>query len=446
MSRILIVEDDVVLARALKNWLERERLQVTCAITASNARRIIVSEEVDIILSDLRLPDGDGIELLEWLQKNRRRIPLIIMTQHAEVSSAIRAMKAGAEDYLPKPIHPEMLYSKLNDVLLRTRKMKRKQTDILQRVSQPIREVERRARLVAATDMSVLIRGENGSGKELVADLIHRTGARDDKPFVAVDCGAIPKELAASEFFGYVKGAFTGAIADKSGVFHTAEGGTLFLDEIGNLPYEVQTLLLRALQERRYRPIGSRREYPCDVRIVAATNENIERAIADGRFREDLYHRLNEFTIELPPLRECADDILPLAEFFLAQFCEQNNRQITGFSFDAVKRLQTYGWPGNVRELRNTIRKAALLSNAETIDEADLDLPSVRNTDSYALKGEQEERARIIKALEAAKYNKALAAELLRISRPTLYEKMKSTVLVRKNSSFLERLEGKMYL
>ena len=425
MSRILIVEDDVVLARALKNWLERERLQVTCAITASNARRIIVSEEVDIILSDLRLPDGDGIELLEWLQKNRRRIPLIIMTQHAEVSSAIRAMKAGAEDYLPKPIHPEMLYSKLNDVLLRTRKMKRKQTDILQRVSQPIREVERRARLVAATDMSVLIRGENGSGKELVADLIHRASARDDKPFVAVDCGAIPKELAASEFFGYVKGAFTGAIADTSGVFHTAEGGTLFLDEIGNLPYEVQTLLLRALQERRYRPIGSRREYPCDVRIVAATNENIERAIADGRFREDLYHRLNEFTIELPPLRECADDILPLAEFFLAQFCEQNNRQITGFSFDAVKRLQTYGWPGNVRELRNTIRKAALLSNAETIDEADLDLPSVRNTDSYALKGEQEERARIIKALEAAKYNKALAAELLRISRPTLYEKMK---------------------
>lgn len=425
MSRILIVEDDVVLARALKNWLERERLQVTCAITASNARRIIVSEEVDIILSDLRLPDGDGIELLEWLQKNRRRIPLIIMTQHAEVSSAIRTMKAGAEDYLPKPIHPEMLYSKLNDVLLRTRKIKRKQTDILQRVSQPIREVERRARLVAATDMSVLIRGENGSGKELVADLIHRASVRDDKPFVAVDCGAIPKELAASEFFGYVKGTFTGAIADKSGVFHTAEGGTLFLDEIGNLPYEVQTLLLRALQERRYRPIGSRREYPCDVRIVAATNENIERAIADGRFREDLYHRLNEFTIELPPLRECADDILPLAEFFLAQFCEQNNRQITGFSFDAVKRLQTYGWPGNVRELRNTIRKAALLSNAETIDEADLDLPTVRNTDSYALKGEQEERARIVKALEAAKYNKALAAELLRISRPTLYEKMK---------------------
>lgn len=425
MSRILIVEDDVVLARALKNWLERERLQVTCAITASNARRIIVSEEVDIILSDLRLSDGDGIELLEWLQKNRRRIPLIIMTQHAEVSSAIRAMKAGAEDYLPKPIHPEMLYSKLNDVLLRTRKMKRKQTDILQRVSQPIREVERRARLVAATDMSVLIRGENGSGKELVADLIHRASARDDKPFVAVDCGAIPKELAASEFFGYVKGAFTGAIADKSGVFHTAEGGTLFLDEVGNLPYEVQTLLLRALQERRYRPIGSRREFPCDVRIVAATNENIERAIADGRFREDLYHRLNEFTIELPPLRECADDILPLAEFFLAQFCEQNNRQITGFSFDAVKRLQIYGWPGNVRELRNTIRKAALLSNAETIDEADLELPTVRNTDSYALKGEQEERARIVKALEAAKYNKVLAAELLRISRPTLYEKMK---------------------
>ena len=425
MSRILIVEDDVVLARALKNWLERERLQVTCAITAANARRIIAEEEVDMILSDLRLPDGDGIELLEWMKKNKCRIPLIIMTQHAEVSSAIRAMKAGAEDYLPKPIHPEALYPKLNDVLLRTRKTKRKQTDILQRVSPPIREVERRARLVAVTDMSVLIRGENGSGKELVADLIHRTSARDDKPFVPVDCGAIPKELAAAEFFGYVKGAFTGAVTDKTGVFHAADGGTLFLDEVGNLPYEVQTNLLRVLQERRYRPIGGRREYACDVRIVAATNENIERAIAEGHFREDLYHRLNEFTIELPPLRECADDILPLAEFFLAQFCEQNDRRITGFTPSAVKRLKNYRWPGNVRELRNTVRSAALLSTTGTIDETDLDLPSTRGMESYALKVEQEERTRIVKALEAAKYNKALAAELLRISRPTLYEKMK---------------------
>lgn len=425
MSRILIVEDDVVLARALKNWLERERLQVTCAITAANARRIIAEEEVDMILSDLRLPDGDGIELLEWMKKNKCRIPLIIMTQHAEVSSAIRAMKAGAEDYLPKPIHPETLYPKLNDVLLRTRKTKRKQTDILQRVSPPIREVERRARLVAVTDMSVLIRGENGSGKELVADLIHRTSARDDKPFVPVDCGAIPKELAAAEFFGYVKGAFTGAVTDKTGVFHAADGGTLFLDEVGNLPYEVQTNLLRVLQERRYRPIGGRREYACDVRIVAATNENIERAIAEGHFREDLYHRLNEFTIELPPLRECADDILPLAEFFLAQFCEQNDKRITGFTPSAVKRLKNYRWPGNVRELRNTVRSAALLSMTGTIDETDLDLPSTRGMESYALKVEQEERTRIVKALEAAKYNKALAAELLRISRPTLYEKMK---------------------
>lgn len=425
MSRILIVEDDVVLARALKNWLERERLQVTCAITAANARRIIADEEVDMILSDLRLPDGDGIELLEWMKKNKCRIPLIIMTQHAEVSSAIRAMKAGAEDYLPKPIHPETLYPKLNDVLLRTRKTKRKQTDILQRVSPPIREVERRARLVAVTDMSVLIRGENGSGKELVADLIHRTSARDDKPFVPVDCGAIPKELAAAEFFGYVKGAFTGAVTDKTGVFHAADGGTLFLDEVGNLPYEVQTNLLRVLQERRYRPIGGKREYTCDVRIVAATNENIERAIAEGRFREDLYHRLNEFTIELPPLRECADDILPLAEFFLAQFCEQNHRRIKGFTPSAVKRLKNYRWPGNVRELRNTVRSAALLSTTGTIDETDLDLPSTRGMESYALKVEQEERTRIVKALEAAKYNKALAAELLRISRPTLYERMK---------------------
>ena len=263
------------------------------------------------------------------------------------------------------------------------------------------------------------------TGKEHVALAIHKASPRAIAPFVPVDCGSIPKELAASEFFGHVKGAFTGATDNKSGVFHEAEGGTLFLDEVGNLPYEVQMLLLRALQERRYRPVGSKREISCDVRIVAATNENMEKAIAEGRFREDLYHRLNEFTIEVPPLRECRDDILPLAEFFLEQGCDEMNKRVTGFCAEARKKLQTYGWPGNVRELKNTIRKAVLLCESDTLKAEDLDMPAENTTDGFALKAENEEKEKIIKALETAKYNKALAAGLLRISRPTLYEKMK---------------------
>lgn len=303
MSRILIVEDDTVLCRVLRNWLERKKMQVEVATTLAGARRIMAAADADIVLSDLRLPDGDGIELLEWMNEQHYRIPFIVMTQHAEVLSAVRAMKAGAEDYLPKPFLPETLYTMLNGLLHRTRAKRESGKGIFRRESDRIREVERRAALVGSTDLSVLIRGENGTGKEHVALAVHKAGARAERPFVAVDCGSIPRELAASEFFGHVKGAFTGAADNKTGVFHEAEGGTLFLDEVGNLPYEVQVLLLRALQERRYRPVGGRRETVCDVRIVAATNENIEKAIAEGRFREDLYHRLNEFTIEVPPLR-----------------------------------------------------------------------------------------------------------------------------------------------
>lgn len=275
MSRILIVEDDTVLCRVLRNWLERKKMQVEVATTLTGARRIMAAADADIVLSDLRLPDGDGIELLEWMNEQHYRIPFIVMTQHAEVLSAVRAMKAGAEDYLPKPFLPETLYTMLNGLLHRTRAKRESGKGIFRRKSDRIREVERRAALVGSTDLSVLIRGENGTGKEHVALAVHKAGARAERPFVAVDCGSIPRELAASEFFGHVKGAFTGAADNKTGVFHEAEGGTLFLDEVGNLPYEVQVLLLRALQERRYRPVGGRRETVCDVRIVAATNENI---------------------------------------------------------------------------------------------------------------------------------------------------------------------------
>ncbi len=425
MGKILIIEDDLVLCRVLRNWLERKRMQVECASTAAQARKIIATTDADIILSDMRLPDGDGIGILEWMNENRYRIPFVIMTQHAEVLSAVRAMKLGAEDYLPKPFQPDTLYAMLNGLLRRKEAAKERNRLIFRRESKQSREVERRAVLVGSTDMSVLVRGENGTGKEHVALAIHKASPRAIAPFVPVDCGSIPKELAASEFFGHVKGAFTGATDNKSGVFLEAEGGTLFLDEVGNLPYEVQVLLLRALQERRYRPVGGKREVPCDVRIVAATNENMEKAIAEGRFREDLYHRLNEFTIEVPPLRECRDDILPLAAFFLKQSCAEMSKTVTGLSAEARKKLQTYGWPGNVRELKNIIRKAVLLCESDTLKAEDLDMPAENTTDGFALKAENEEKEKIIKALETAKYNKALAAGLLRISRPTLYEKMK---------------------
>lgn len=425
MGKILIIEDDLVLCRVLRNWLERKRMQVECASTAAQARKIIATTDADIILSDMRLPDGNGIGILEWMNENRYRIPFVIMTQHAEVLSAVRAMKLGAEDYLPKPFQPDTLYAMLNDLLRRKDAAKERNRLIFRRDSKQSREVERRAVLVGSTDMSVLVRGENGTGKEHVALAIHKASPRAAAPFVPVDCGSIPKELAASEFFGHVKGAFTGATDNKTGVFHQAEGGTLFLDEVGNLPYEVQVLLLRALQERRYRPVGGKHEVSCDVRIVAATNENIEKAITEGRFREDLYHRLNEFTIEVPPLRECPDDILPLAEFFLKQGCDEMNKRVTGFSAEARKKLQTYGWPGNVRELKNIIRKAVLLCESDTLKAEDLDMPAENTAGGFALKAENEEKEKIIKALETAKYNKALAAGLLRISRPTLYEKMK---------------------
>lgn len=236
MSRILIVEDDTVLCRVLRNWLERKKMQVEVATTLAGARRIMAAADADIVLSDLRLPDGDGIELLEWMNEQHYRIPFIVMTQHAEVLSAVRAMKAGAEDYLPKPFLPETLYTMLNGLLHRTRAKRESGKGIFRRESDRIREVERRAALVGSTDLSVLIRGENGTGKEHVALAVHKAGARAERPFVAVDCGSIPRELAASEFFGHVKGAFTGAADNKTGVFHEAEGGTLFLDEVGNLP------------------------------------------------------------------------------------------------------------------------------------------------------------------------------------------------------------------
>ncbi|WP_277638441.1 sigma-54-dependent transcriptional regulator [Bacteroides graminisolvens] len=427
MNKVLIIEDNQVLSRMLSNWLEGKGIQVELTSSAVKAKKMIETTHIDIILSDIRLPDGDGVEILKWLKKQKIDIPFIVMTDYAEVRSAVRAMKLGAEDYLPKPIDMEYFYQTINNICHHRYTQHEDKEVIFERPSQEIREVKRRAGLVAQTNMSVLIQGENGTGKEYIAGFIHKESQRTNKPFVAVDCGSISKELAASEFFGHVKGSFTGATDNKNGVFDEAEGGTLFLDEIGNLPYEIQILLLRTLQERCYRPVGGKREIPANVRIVAATNENLEKAVKEGRFREDLYHRLNEFPLEVPPLRECREDILPLASFFLERACEEMNKKtIIGFEMEAQNILQSYSWPGNVRDLKNYIRKAVLLAEGTTIGVNELELDLSRSSDSLSLKSEDEEKKRIVKALQTAHYNKALAAELLQISRPTLYEKIKT--------------------
>jgi two-component system response regulator HydG len=408
----------------LSNWLERKGLQTVAAGSVVQALRLISSANVDIIISDVRLPDGDGVEnILKWMNKEQIHIPFIVMTEYAGILSAVQAMKLGAEDYLPKPVNPEKLYSLIEYLL--QKQTRTKQPQIFQRESKAIREMERRAQLVAATDMSVLICGDNGTGKEHVARSIHNASPRSDKSFITVDCGAIPKELAASEFFGHLKGAFTGATDNKTGLLQAASGGTLFLDEVGNLPYEIQVLLLRALQEHSYRPVGGKQEIEVNVRIVAATNEPIEKAIKEGWFREDLYHRLREFVINVPSLTECREDILPLAEFFRKQSCNEFGKKVNRFNAEAQKMLQSYNWPGNVRELHHCVRGAVLMAESDTIGIDILEIDRNAAVDIHNLKMENEEKENIIKALAATRYNKALTASLLNISRPTLYEKMK---------------------
>ena len=280
-------------------------------------------------------------------------------------------------------------------------------------------------RLVAPVDMTVLIRGASGTGKEWVASHIHALSKRSDAPFIAVDCGTLPKELAASELFGYVKGAFTGAIENKGGMFARASHGTLFLDEIGNLNMDVQMLLLRALQEKHYRPIGSQKEIEADIRLIAATNENLEKAIIEGKLREDLFHRLNEFPVQVPLLAECLNDIVPLAEFMLDIANQELDKSVKGFDLEAQKKFKAYSWPGNIRELRAIVKRAVLLAKDDWITAEDIGLLSNERLKEYTLKNERTERNNIVKALEATNNNRTATARLLGISRSTLYLKLK---------------------
>ena len=400
MTRILIVEDDIAFGTMMQTWLKKKGFDVDKATSVGAAVRLIGDKPAyDLVLSDLRLPDRDGLELLAWMHKNNMLIPFIVMTNYAEVQNAVLAMKSGAADYIAKPIQPDILLCKIKDALKNadnatasattptnntttTPQHHNTTTRHIEGNSEASRQLYSYVSLVAPTPMSVLILGASGTGKEYVARRIHEQSQRAGKPFVALDCGAIPRDVAASEFFGHKKGAFTGADTDKRGAFEAANGGTLFLDEVGNLSYDVQVQLLRALQERRIRPLGGTEERPIDIRLVAATNENLEQAVAEGRFREDLYHRLSEFTIYMPQLSERGTDLFLFADLFVRLANEDLSRNVEGFEARAAEMLASHTWPGNLRELNNVVKRAVLVARGPYITQEELSAamgPCVRN-------------------------------------------------------------------
>ena len=393
------------------------------ASNCNGARKLFAKmQEDDIVLADMRLPDGDGIDLLEELRKQGRNNPYIIMTEHGEIPIAVRSLKLGAEDFIPK----DLLEINLPPLLKALQKrLEHHEIPIYERQSAAFREIDHKIKLVANTNMSVLILGESGTGKEHIAEKIHARSKRAGKPFVAVDCGLLSKELAASDLFGHEKGAFTGAERKRLGVWEEAAGGTLFLDEIGNLPPEVQQMLLRALEAKRYRPTGGSKDKKADVRIIAATNEDLQTAIAEKRFRADLYQRLKEYTLHIPPLRECKEDIMPLADFFRQLANEEFEKQVKGFDAEAKKELLAYTWGGNVRELKRVVRMAVLHTEGDTVTADVLEFDEMPLAADASLALNDMEKKQIIHALEQAKGNRTLAAELLGIGRTTLYNKMR---------------------
>ena len=426
--RIFVIEDNPVYNDYVCNLLKKEGFSTMQAYRLNPAKKLLAGmEEDDIVLADLRLDEGESIDLLRWMRANGMRQPFIIMTNYGEVHSAVESMKLGSKDYIQKPLLEDKLIPLVRSLQKEWEKRQQRQIPIFIRQGVAYQNIKKRVRLVAATRMSVLILGENGTGKEHIAQHIHAQSKLADKPFVAVDCGSLSPALAQSAFFGHVKGAFTGADADKSGYFQEAEGGTLFLDEVGNLTMETQQMLLRAIQERRYRPVGAKEDKAANVRIVAATNEDLEKAVKEKRFRQDLLYRLREFVITVPPLRDSQEDILPLAEFFREIANQELERKTKGFDASARKALLTYPWPGNVRELKQKIQSAVLQAEGDMITEDDLEFgcEPIASPVGFTLRREEEEKERILRALKQAKGNKKLAAELLGISRATLYKKLK---------------------
>jgi two-component system response regulator HydG len=454
-ERILVIDDDTDICLLLKKYLSKNGFEVELAYTGKSALAMIKEKSFSLVLCDFRLPDMDGTETLKAIKEISPSTKVIIITGYSDVKTAVQCIKMGASEYVTKPIfHEEILHAikkalkapkTSQEVVSEAPKKVHKTSSaessskFIQGKSPQAKRIEQLINLLAPTDMSVVIQGESGTGKEFIAKSIHQNSKRANKPFVAIDCGALPKELAASELFGHIKGSFTGALNNKVGHFEFANGGTIFLDEIGNLSYDNQIKLLRVLQERKVRKIGDNKDFDIDVRILVASNEDLTTASKEGKFREDLFYRLNEFMIELSPLRDRKEDIELFANSFLEQANIDLEKEVKEIEPSALLKLKSYYWHGNLRELKNVIKRGVLLSSGESLElnalpaeiispTYDLD-PEIDEEETFSdLKSvaEAAEKKAILKVLEQVGYNKTKAANVLQIDRKTLYNKMES--------------------
>jgi len=466
MKRILIIDDEVNVALLLSKFLTRNNFEVATAANGANAMEHLKNSEFELVLCDFRLEDTDGRQMLIHIKTHYPKTGVIIITGYSDIKMAVELIKMGAYDYITKPLYPDEILNTITKAI-ETRhalleeeeeqammapkqgKASKKQfmsSDFVSGTSKASKELQRQIELVAPTNYSVIIMGESGTGKESVAKSIHLNSPRHDKPFIAMDCGSLTKELAQSEFFGHEKGSFTGALYTKIGHFEMANGGTLFLDEVGNLSYDIQAALLRTVQERKVKRIGSTREIDLDVRIIVATNENLQEGIQKGRFREDLFHRFNEFGIYMPALRERGNDIMLLANHFLKLANAELGRDVRTFSPEVEECFMSYRWPGNIREMKNVVRRATLMTEGDEVQMKALPLEiSVNNkytpaVPDYVVPEQPVNKAKhdlknaaleaeydtILRVLREVNFNKTKAAEILKIDRKTLYNKMKA--------------------
>lgn len=457
-SKILVIDDDSSFCLMIKTFLIKKGYEVANAFSFSEAERILSTTSFDLVLTDIRLPESNGVEILKLVKAQNPKTQVILITGYSDIKTAVQVMKLGAFDYISKPIHSEEMLRTISEALSKktviesvnannynpqnkTSTNNQKLNEFVIGNSCKSQELNQFIEVVAPTNISVLIIGDSGTGKENIAYSIHQKSKRASLPYIAVDCGAIPKDLAASEFFGHLKGSFTGATTDKIGHFEAANGGTIFLDEVGNLSYDVQIQLLRALQERKVKPVGSSKEIQVDIRVIAATNEDLQKAVRQGNFREDLYHRLNEFSIIAPKLCQRGNDILVFADFFLKQSNKDLEKNIKDFSPEVKAIFLNYQWPGNLREMRNVIRRSMLLTLGDIVEKSVLPIeltapqqitvaqntpieqPSIQ--ENLKLYSSENEAQTIKLALEKSKFNKTKAAQLLGVDRKTLYNKLK---------------------
>lgn len=443
MTRILLIEDDPAFAQIIENFLGRKKYEVHTVPNLKEGSAAIHKDAYGLVLLDYHLPDGTGFDLIKEMTEAGLKTPVVVMTGFHDIRTAVKAIHMGARNYITKPVNPEELLMVISEALQDKDSLASRNglagaqqedaflSSFVKGESEAAEELMRHIELIAPTNMTVLILGESGTGKENIARSIHRLSNRSDGPFVAIDCGALSEELASSELFGHIKGAFTGAINDKKGEFEMASGGTIFLDEVGNLTYPVQVKLLRAIQERIIQPVGGNKPIKVDVRIITATNEDLITNVRNASFREDLYHRVNEFSIRVPALRNRGEDLPLFIDHFIRQSNKELSKSIEGVSPQAMGIFKTYKWPGNLRELKNTIKRAVLLAKGPLI-EVDNIPEEMRLTEVVPVKQEKELRAMneanekelIIKTLREVKYNKSKAAGILNIDRKTLYMKI----------------------